>query len=78
MKNIIVWIFKTFAPIGIFATSIVSPIVTIFIYTGLALIILCLIIPVLAGPSAIIINLEYTVISFITGLFSKVPVWRIN
>lgn len=72
------YLFKTFAPIGIFATSIVSPIVTIFIYTGLALIILCLIIPVLAGPSAIIINLEYTVISFITGLFSKVPVWRIN
>lgn len=71
-------LFGTFAPIGIIATSIVSPAVTIFIYSGLALIVISLIFPILAGPSAIIINLEYTVISFLTGLFAKVPVWRIN
>ena len=70
--------FGTFAPIGVIATSIVSPVCTLFIYSGLALIILCLIIPALAGPSAIIINLEYTVIKFLTGLFAKAFIWRIN
>ena len=71
-------LFKSFAPIGIIATSIVSPVVTIFIYSGLALIVLCLLIPALAVPSGIFINLEYTVIKYLTGVFSKAPVWSIN
>lgn len=66
-------LFGSFAPIGIIATSVISPLVTIFIYTGLALIILCLLIPPLAHASGIFINLEYTIISFLTGIISKVP-----
>ena len=71
-------LFGSFAPIGIIATSIISPLVTIFIYSGLAFIILSLIFPPLSIPSAFIINLEYTVIKFFTGLFSKAFIWRIN
>ena len=64
-------LFGTFSPIGIIATSIVSPVVTVFIYSGLFLIVLCLVFPFLLKPSAFIINLEYTVIKFLTKLFSK-------
>ena len=70
--------FGTFAPIGIIATSVVSPVVTIFIYSGLLLIILSLLFPFLARPSGIFINLEYTVIKFLTAMFSKAFIWRIN
>ena len=71
-------LFGTFAPVGIVATSVVSPVVTIFIYSGLFLIVLCLLIPALSVPSGIFINFEYNVIKLLTGLFSLVPVWRIN
>ena len=71
-------LFGSFAPIGVIATSIVSPFVTIFIYSGLALIILCLFIPPLALPSGIFINLQYTIINFLVAFFSKAIVWRIN
>ena len=65
--------FKGFAPIGIVATSIISPLITIFIYSGLLLIVLCLIFPVLQTPSGIFINLQYTVIKFCVNIFSKFP-----
>lgn len=71
-------VFGTFSPIGIIATSIVSPLITIFIYSGLILILLSLLIPPLAQASGIFINLEYTVIKFITTFFSKAPVLQIN
>ena len=71
-------IFGTFAPVGIIATSIVSPVVTIFIYSGLLLIVLCLIFPSLAVPSGIFINLEYNIIKVLTAAFSKAFIWRIN
>ena len=72
------YLFKTFAPVGIIATAVVSPVVTVFIYSGLILIVLCLLFPVLAAPSGIFINLEYNVIKFLTALFSKAFIWRIN
>ena len=71
-------LFGSFAPIGIIATSIVSPLVTLFIYSGLFFIIISLLIPPLALPSGIFINFEYTVIKFLTSFFSKAFIWRIN
>ena len=71
-------LFGTFAPIGIIATSIVSPVVTVFIYSGLLLIVLCLLFPALSVPSGIFINLEYNIIKFLTAIFSKAFIWRIN
>jgi competence protein ComEC len=63
--------FGSFAPVGIIATSVVSPVVTIFIYSGLLFIIVSLIIPPLAIPSGIFINLEYTIIKFLISFFSR-------
>ncbi len=71
-------VFGSFAPIGIIATSIVSPLITIFIYSGLLLIVLSLIIPILEGPSGIFINFQYNIIKYLVLIFSRVPKWSVN
>ena len=71
-------LFGSFAPIGIIATAFVSPVVTLFIYSGLLLIVLSLMFPLLAGPSGFFINLQYTVINYLVSFFSKGYIWRIN
>ena len=71
-------LFGSFAPIGIIATAFVSPVVTLFIYSGLLLIVLSLLFPLLAGPSGFFINLQYTVINYLVSFFSKGYIWRIN
>ncbi len=72
------YLFGSFSPVGIIATTVVSPFVTIFIYSGLALIILSLVLPILSVPSGIFMNLLYTVVKFLVSFFAKAPVWRIN
>ena len=71
-------LFGSFSPIGIVSSTIVTPFITFFIYSGLVLIILCLIFPFLAKPSGFFINLQYTVINYIVKIFSLVPNWSIN
>lgn len=66
-------LFGSFSPIGIIATSIISPLITIFIYSGLVLIIICLIIPPLADCSGILLNLQYTVIKYLVSFFAMAP-----
>ncbi len=70
--------FGSFSPIGIIATTIVSPLITIFIYIGLALIIISLIFPFISAYSGIFMNFLYTIIKYLVLAFSKVPLWRIN
>ena len=69
-------IFGAFSPIGIVSSTVVSPFITIFIYSGLLLILLSLIFPFLAKPSGIFINLQYTIITYIVSIFSLVPNWH--
>ena len=71
-------IFGTFSPIGIVATTVISPMITVFIYSGLILIILSLIIPNFYKFSGFFMNFLYTVIKFFVMLFSKVPCIKIN
>ena len=71
-------LFGSLCPVGIISAPIVSPFVTLFIYSGLALIVLSLIFPILSKPSGIFINLQYTVINHIVKFFSLVPNWSIN
>lgn len=71
-------IFGSFCPIGIIATTVISPFITIFIYSGLFLIILCLIFPVLQNPSGIFVNFLYTIINYIVTFFSQAPKWSLN
>lgn len=66
-------LFGAYSPIGVIATSVVSPIITIFIYSGLLLIIVCLIFPSLAFYSGILLNFEYTIIKYLVGIFSLAP-----
>ncbi len=66
-------IFGSFSPIGIISSTVVSPFVTIFIYSGLVFIILSLIFPFLAKPSEFFINLQYNFIDYIVKLFSQIP-----
>ena len=68
-------LFGSFSPIGIVSATLVSPFVTIFIYSGLVLILLSLIFPILSKPSGIFINLQYTIIKYIVNIFSLVPNW---
>lgn len=70
--------FGSFSPIGIIATTVVSPFITIFIYSGLLLILICLVFPVIQGPSGIFMNLQYTIIKFLVSYFSKFPKWSVN
>ncbi len=51
-------IFGSFSPIGIVSATVVSPFITIFIYSGLVLILLSLAFPILSVPSGIFINLQ--------------------
>ncbi len=66
-------VFGCFCPIGIIATSIISPLITFFIYSGLALIILSLIFPFISTASGFFVNIQYNVIKLLVGFFSKCP-----
>lgn len=66
-------LFGTFSPIGIIATSVISPIISIFIYSGLFFIILSLIFPFFARYSGILLNFEYTILKYLVGIFSLAP-----
>lgn len=62
--------FNTIYPVGVVASLFVSPLVTLFIYSGLILILLSLICPFLCEVSGIFMNLLYTVIKFLVKIFS--------
>lgn len=66
-------IFGSFSPIGIVSATLVSPFITVFIYSGLLLILLSLVFPILSKPSGIFINFQYTIITYIVNIFSGVP-----
>lgn len=71
-------IFGSFSPIGIISTTVISPLITLFIYIGLAFIILSLIFPFISDASGIFMNFLYTIIKSLVLTFSKVPVWSVN
>lgn len=70
-------LFGTFSPIGIIATTFVSPLITIFIYAGLILIILSMLLPCISVPSGIFMNILYTITKYLVLLFSKAPMIKI-
>lgn len=70
--------FGSFSPVGIIATTVISPLITIYIYSGLLLIIISLIFPVFQRPSGIFVNLQYTIIKFLVMIFSHAPKWSLS
>ncbi len=71
-------IMGTFAPAGIIATMAVSPLITVFIYGGIILIVLCIIFPFFVPFSAFLMKILYNCISFLVSLFAKIPFFSIS
>lgn len=67
------YLFGEFMPIGIIASVIVSPLVVLFIYLGIAFTVLSLIIPPLATPSGAGLGLLYSVIKSCVLFFARFP-----
>ena len=65
--------FKNFSPVGILATLVLTPLITLFIYAGILGIILVLIFPYLISSSGIFMNFLYTIIVRIVKIFSLFP-----
>lgn len=71
-------IMNSVAPAGIISTVIISPLITFFIYSGIFLIILCLIFPFFVPAAAFFLKIVYNVIAFIVMIFAKFPVFSIG
>ena len=70
---ILIYLFGEVAPIGVISSLIVSPLLTIFLYTGLIGIIICMIIPFLSPAFNDIIDVIYNIISNLIVYFSSFP-----
>ena len=66
-------IFKTFAPIGIVSSVIVSPVVVIFVYSGLFCIALCILFPALLPYSSLFMKIQYNIIKRLVLIFAGFP-----
>ena len=66
-------LFGTFMPAGIIATVAVSPLVTLFIYGGLACMVLCLACPFFVGAAGFAMNALYGAIKLLAVFFAQFP-----
>ncbi|NLM01223.1 MAG: ComEC/Rec2 family competence protein [Treponema sp.] len=66
-------VFGSFASIGIIATVIVSPLISLFLLLGFALVIISLLIPPLLEPLGVIINIVYNIINYMVCFFAQAP-----
>lgn len=62
-----------FSPIGIIATVFVSPLINIFIYSGLFMFVLCLFFPFVSDSASFLMNLIYNFIRKFVLFFSIFP-----
>ncbi len=65
--------FGLFTPAGIVASAIISPLVTVFVYSGLFLSILSLFFPTASAFSSFLLNFLYSIIATCAGFFSEWP-----
>lgn len=63
--------FGTFTPVGILASVVVSPLITLFIYAGLAFTVLSLIFPFLSQFTGFVLDVFYKIIVAIVLFFSS-------
>lgn len=64
-------LFGKVMPVGIVASVVVSPLITVFLYFGLSGIVLCLVLPFLSGPFSDIMNCIYNIIKLLVLFFSR-------
>ncbi len=70
--------FGLFTPGGVIASSVLSPLVNLFIYSGLVLILLSILFPPVAVPSGTIVGVLYSIIKTLVLIFAKIPKVRIS
>ena len=70
--------FGFYSPAGLFATLIAAPLISLFIYSSLFLMIFTLIFPDLCRYSAFFVTIEYNLIKFVVRVFSYAPYWSIS
>ena len=66
-------LFGTFMPVGIVATPLVSPLVTVFIYAGIVCIGLSLALPFFAPLAGAVMNAIYGLIKLLVLFFARAP-----
>ena len=66
-------LFGTFMPVGIIATALVSPLVTVFIYAGIVCIALSLALPFFAPLAGAVMNAIYGLIKLLVLFFARAP-----
>lgn len=71
-------VFGNFAPAGILATTVVSPLVTIFLATGVFCIFISLLCPYFIQPLGEVMNLLYTCIASLVKLFARIPLLELK
>ncbi len=70
-------LFGTFMPVGIVATALVSPLITVFIYAGIVCIALSLALPFFAPFAGAVMNAIYGLIKLLVLFFARAPYVRI-
>ncbi len=71
-------LFGQITPVGIIASSVVSPLVSIFFAFSIVAIICSFIVPCLQGLFGAVLTLLYLVIIFVAGVFSKFPFLKLR
>lgn len=71
-------VFGGFAPLGVVAACVVSPLVTVFMGVSVIFIFLCLLLPFFSAPFGCILDLFYTIIVKTAGAFARVPQLNLN
>ena len=66
-------LFGTFMPVGVIATTLVSPLVTVFIYAGIVCIGLSLALPFFAPLAGAVMNAIYGLIKLLVLFFARAP-----
>ncbi|MBC6719434.1 ComEC/Rec2 family competence protein [Treponema sp. Marseille-Q4130] len=69
-------LFGTFMPVGIVATALVSPLVTVFVYAGIVCIALSLALPFFAPFAGAVMNAIYGLIKLLVLFFARAPYVR--
>ncbi|MCR4627432.1 MAG: ComEC/Rec2 family competence protein [Treponema sp.] len=69
-------VYKVFIPACVFSTLVISPLVSIFIYTGFIFIILSFLLPFLSPLFGGIIQILYSLIYMLVLFFAKIPAFH--
>ncbi len=71
-------LFGKLVPGGIISSLFVSPLVTLFIYSGLLMILICMAFPVLVPLGDFFMGIQYTLIRNMVSVFARIPAIQIN